>query len=196
MSFLPSSVAVSEMLAVLKTEKDKTKADFHSAVFVASIKWEAELLLALQEFREAGGFVGFQDEVRSSILAERRAERRVDLLAEGLVECRRAVSDKTTSLDEPCHWSFLHDGFDVKTGLQTVSDRTVVVRHGDPTMATERAALRVRILAAVKKEIREAITAKLDEDLKGQDARNREFANVQYRLAREKQMAIARTLCP
>jgi hypothetical protein len=147
MFFAPSSSDVSDTLAVLKAEKAVSKSHFYSAVATESIKWEAELLLALEEFRAAGGFVGIQDHLTSLILAEQRAEWPVD---------------KAVALDVPCHWSLLHDRMDVKTWLQTVSDRTVVVRSGEPTMATERAALRIRILLAVKKTIREAILAELE----------------------------------
>lgn len=188
MSFLPSSSAVSDYMALLKAEKAATKTAFHSSVAVASIKWEAELLLALQEFREAGGFVGIQEQLLSSIVRER--------LTVPKDEPKDKAKDKAKPvvLDVPCHWSFLDDRIDVKTLLLMVSDSTVVVRSGEPTMATERATLRIRILAAVKKGIREAVMAKLDEDLKEQNVRNLEFANVQYRMAREERMALDRVL--
>jgi hypothetical protein len=178
-SLLPSSSAVSECLARLRAEK--ASADpFRAAVAAASIQWEAELLLALEEFKRAGGFVGIQDELRLSIRRER-------LLS-------AAKDGKAAPLDVPCHWSFLHEGFDVKIGLLTVTEHTVCVRSGPPTMASERAALRIRILAAVIKELREAVTAKVDAE--DEFARTLACANAQYKLVVEEKRAVDRVLVP
>ena len=184
MSRFPSSQAVAKCMALLLKEKETP--DFNAEVVLASIKWEAELLLALEEFRTAGGFVGIQDELRLSIQAERRADRRAENL--GVPK-----APTIALLDVPCHWSLLHDKIDVKTWLQTVSDSTVVVRSGEPTLATERATLRIGILLAVKKTIREAVMADLDKD---QEARYREFADVQYRLARGERRTLDQVLHP
>jgi len=176
MSLLPSSSAVSERLIVVRQERALARAAFLAAVEAASVQWEAELLVALEEFRDAGGFVGIQDHLRSSIRRER-------LFA-------AAKDSNTVPLDVPSHWSFLHHEFDVKTGLLTVTEQTVCVRSGEPTMATERADLRIRILAAVKKELREAILA----DLEAQEVRDRALIEERDRATREEQEARQRLL--
>lgn len=164
-------------MARLREEKTAALLDpFRAAVAAASIRWEAELLLDLEDFKKAGGFVGFQDELRASIRKER-------LLSK---------DGKAAALDVPSHWSFLDDGFDVKIGLLTVTDRTVCVRSGAPTMTTERAALRIRILAAVKRELREAVAAEVDAE--DEYARALACANAQYALAVAERQAKDRVL--
>ena len=166
-------------MARLREEKTAALPDpFRAAVAAASIRWEAELLLDLEDFKRAGGFVGIQDELRSSIRKERLAV--------------APKGGKAVALDVPSHWSFLHDGFDVKTGLLTVTDQTVCVRSGAPTMATERAALRIRILAAVKKELREAVAVEVDAE--DEFKRALACANAQYTLAVAERQAKDRVL--
>jgi hypothetical protein len=69
----------------------------------------------------------------------------------------------------------------VQKALYSVSDKTALFYTGDPTMATERAALRICILATVKKEMREAITAELE----AQEAQDRALVAERNRLVQE-----------
>ena len=61
---------------------------------------------------------------------------------------------------------------------------------GDPTMATERASLRSRMLGAVKQEFRDAINAELEE----QDARDKALLEERARCQKEEQEARRRLL--
>lgn len=61
MSLVPSSPAVNEMLERMRAEKAAARA----AVEAAKVEWEAEMLLALEEFRDTGGFSEFYKSVVS-----------------------------------------------------------------------------------------------------------------------------------
>ena len=183
MSLIPSNTAVSERLALLREERAIAKAAFRSAVEVASIEWEAELLLALEEFRDAGGFATIQDRIRVEIQRERNSLR--DLYDHTNQSIRHPSNDHKVLCD-----IFLPDGLDVGKALASVSDSTALFHRGDPTMATERAALRIRILTAVKQEMRDAIKAEVD----AQTARDRALVEERNRLAQEERDARSRLM--
>ena len=176
MSLIPSNTAVSERLSILREERAVKKATFRSAVEAASIEWEAELLLALEEFRDAGGFATIQDRIRVEIQRERNP-----------FPIRTPCDDHHNKI--LCE-IFLPDEFDVGKALSCVSDSTAIFYTGDPTMETERAALRIRILTAVKQEMRDAIKAELD----AQTARDRALVDERNRVAQEERDARSRLM--
>jgi hypothetical protein len=181
MSLLPSSPAVSERLTFLREERAVAKAAFRSAVEAASIGWEAELLLALEEFRDAGGFVSIQDQIRAEIQREAmmRRERR-DLVVLGS-ESRHLP---------PLSDLFLAEIMDLTLAIQAARSDAVPRYKGDPTMETERAALRNRLLVAIRTELRDAIQADMD----AQGARDRAIVEQANRVAQEEMQARQRLM--
>ena len=188
MSLIPSNTAVSERLALLREERAIAKAAFRSAVEAASIEWEAELLLALEEFRDAGGFATIQDRIRVEIQRERNC------LTAYRDQCGTIIQRPCVPHDEQQNKKFcdifLPDRLDVGKALSCVYDSTALFHSGDPTMATERAALRIRILTAVKQEMRDAIKAEVD----AQTARDRALVEERNRLAQEERDARSRLM--
>lgn len=187
MSLLPSSSAVSERLIVLRQERLLARAAFRAAVEAASVEWEAELLLALEEVRDAGGFARVQERIREGIERERRAAAsphcRMAHGAPTRIPCDDARNTRLCEL-------FLADRLDLEAALLSVSSDATLFLKGDPTMATERAALRIRLLTGVYTEMREAILA----DLEAQETRDRALIEERDRATREEQEARQRLL--
>ena len=184
MSLVPSSAPVLNLLTTLRTEREAAKTAFRVAVAEASIRWEAELLLALEEYRDAGGFVPIRERIRME-LTQVRATRKDP--QQGSTPARYLVVPEQfkpfSEDDKRLHDIFLPDILDLNKAFIFAGANIKCV--GDPTMATERAALRSRILGAVKQEFRDVINAELD----AQDARDRALLEERDRLHREEQEA-------
>ena len=184
MSLLPSCPAVSDRLSVLREERAAARAAFRSAVDAASIAWEAELLLSLEEFRDAGGFERVQAALRAQIrlaLAQRcesfmpphiphiRPSKRDQAL---IIPLRPApVYRRDDAANQHLCDLFLADHLNLDEAFSAVSRDVELYIAGDPTMASYRAGLRIRILSGVRKEMYDAILAelKVQEDQKEKD---------------------------
>lgn len=184
MSLLPSSPAVFERLNALRDERAVAKAAFRSAVEAASVGWEAELLLSLEEFRDAGGFAAIQDQLRGVIKQEMARNRETRGFCSGNARETRVMPSRPSLLsdsrDKALCDLFLADVLDVNAAI-AVYGEIVLPHKGDPTMETERAALRIRILSNIRKEMRDAIQAELD----AQEAADRALVEERNRVARE-----------
>jgi len=202
MSLLPSCPAVSDRLSVLREERAVARAAFRSAVEAASIDWEAELLLSLEEFRDAGGFERVQASLRAQIQLEKRNESSIPAhihyeryLQRNQVQSvplRPAPMYRRDDVDNQrlCHL-FLADRLNLEEAFSTVSNDVELYIAGDPTMASYRAGLRIRILSGVRKEMYDAILAELkaQEDQKEKDRallEERRRAVVEEQAARQR----------
>ena len=76
--------------------------------------------------------------------------------------------------------TFLADKMDINKAIHCVQETTTFAIVGEPTMATERAALRIEILKKVTREIRDTLEAEQDE----QDEKDRAIVEEQ-RLAQQ-----------
>ena len=184
MSLLPSSPAVFERLNALRDERAIAKAAFRAAVEAASVGWEAELLLSLEEFRDAGGFAAVQDQLRGAIKYEMARNRQTRGFCGGTAHETRVMPSRPSMMvggrDRALCDLFLADVLDVNAAIAVHSE--IVLPHtGDPTMETERAALRIRILSNIRKEMRDAIQAELD----AQEAADRALVEERNRVAQE-----------
>ena len=168
MSLIPSSTPVLDMLTTLRAEREAAKTAFRAAVAEASIRWEAELLLLLEEYRDAGGFVPIQERVRMEVTQERsirKHSRHASMSVQHTIVPQHLQQFDVH--DKQIHEIFMPDIMDLNKAFLFAGANIKCV--GDPTMATERASLRSRMLGAVKQEFRDAISAELDE----QDARDK-----------------------
>jgi hypothetical protein len=160
----------------LREERAVARAAFRSAVEAASIDWEAELLLSLEEFRDAGGFDRVQASLRaqirleqcneSSIPAHIHYERYLQRNQAQSVPLRPApVYRRDDAANQRLCHLFLADHLNLDEAFSAVSNDVELYIAGDPTMASYRAGLRIRILSGVRKEMYDAILA----ELKAQD---------------------------
>ena len=164
MSLIPSNPAVEAKLLELREERAKARELFRLAVLRESVIWEAEILLELEEFREKGGFATVQDSIRREIQQKRdRTQREKE---EGWRQLQPAPT--VSYLTGESRDNFLADKIDIKKAISSVFEITAMSVIGEPTMTTERAALRIEILKKVKQEIRAALEA----DQAEQDARD------------------------
>ena len=173
MSLIPSNPTVEAKLVELREERAKARELFRLAVLHESVTWEAELLLDLEEFREKGGFATVQDSIRQEI---QRKRGRHDMNLGGLHQAEPAIY----YLDGDTQDIFLVDKMDIRKALGRVYDKAALHTIGEPTMVTERAALRIEILKKVKREIRNALEAEQVE----QDAKDRAIVE-EHRLAQQ-----------
>jgi hypothetical protein len=184
MSLLPSSPAVFERLNALRDERAIAKAAFRAAVEAASVGWEAELLLSLEEFRDAGGFAAVQDQLRGVIKHEMARNRQTRGFCGGTAHETGVMPSRPSMMvggrDRTLCDLFLADVLDVNAAI-AVQGKIVLPHTGDPTMETERAALRIRILSNIRKEMRDAIQAELD----AQEAADRALVEERNRVAQE-----------
>ena len=165
MSLIPSNPTVEAKLVELREERAKARELFRLAVLHESVTWEAEILLELEAFREKGGFATVQDSIRREIQQKRDRTQR-----EKEERWRQLPPAPTVSyLTGESQDNFLADKIDIKKAISSVFEITAMSVIGEPTMATERAALRIEILKKVKQEIRAALEA----DQAEQDARDR-----------------------
>ena len=198
MSLLPSCPAVSDRLSVLREERAAARAAFLSAVEAASIDWEAELLLSLEEFRDAGGFERVQAALRAQIrlaLAQRcesslpahvHYERYLQRNQVHIVPLRPApVYRKDDAANQRLCDLFLADRLNLDEAFHAVTNDVELYVAGDPTMASYRAGLRIRILSGVRKEMYDAILA----ELKVQEDKDRALLEERRRAVIEEQAA-------
>lgn len=189
MSLIPSSTSVLDMLTTLRAEREAAKTVFRAAVAEASIRWEAELLLLLEEYRDAGGFVPLQEQCRLQITREREIRKQQALSGRSMppMVVQGAIVPQHlkpfSEADKHIHDIFIPDIIDLNKAFLLAGAHIKCV--GDPTMATERASLRSRIIGAVKQEYRDAINAELDE----QDARDKALLEERARGQKEEQEA-------
>jgi len=181
MSLIPSSAAVQEKLERMREEKAAARAVFLAAVDVAKVDWEAELLLALEEFRDAGGFEAFhkkvlthfeafnrqtqqQGGIRSKPTFKEQLERYFSNATSGYQHLQKEGAGDILSV-------FLADKMDVKTMLYY--GHADIAFHGfeGPTMASERAALRHAMLKVVRNEV----LAPIQEEMRLEEERDRAF---------------------
>lgn len=184
MSLIPSSIPVLDMLTTLRAEREIAKTAFRVAVAEASIRWEAELLLLLEEYRDAGGFVPIQERLRMEVTQERNIRKqthRVSMPVQHTIVPQHL--QPFAGHDEQIHNIFIPDIMDLNKAFVFAGANIKCV--GDPTMATERASLRSRMLGAVKQEFRDAINAELEE----QDARDKALLEERTRGQKEEQAA-------
>jgi len=171
MSLIPSNPAVQEKLIQLREERARARELFRLAVLHESVRWEAELLLELEEFREKGGFAIVQDSIRREI----RRKRMMD--DSGRPEQVPSISENHIKHVQEV---FLADKIDSSKAFACTHETTALHTVGDPTMATERAILRIEILKKVTREIRDALEAEQDE----QDAKDRALVE-EHRLTQQ-----------
>jgi len=158
MSLIPSNPAVEAKLVELREERAKARELFRLAVLHESVAWEAETLLELEEFREKGGFATVQDSIRQEI-HNRRNQRMMG---------SPPPAPKVYCLAAELRDNFLADKIDIRKAISCIHKTTALSVIDEPTMATERAALRFDIIKKVKQEIRAALEAEQDE----QDAKD------------------------
>ena len=175
MSLIPSSAPVLDLLTALRAEREVAKTAFRAAVAEASIRWEAELLLLLEEYRDAGGFVPIQAQIRQAIVQERQTRKQHPHLPMRV--------QQFAGHEQQIHDIFIPDIMDLNRAFTFAGAQIKCV--GDPTMATERACLRSRMLGAVKQEFRDAINAELDD----QEARDKALLEERARGLKEEQEA-------
>ena len=181
MSLIPSSAAVQEKLERLREEKAAVRTAFLAAVEVAKVDWEAEFLLALEEFRDGGGFEAFhqavvttfeafnkqnlhQGGIRSKPTFKELVERyyQHNTQRSNLVKIEGAVDILSV---------FLADKMDVRPMLYY--GHANIAFHGfeGPTMASERAAMRHAMLKVVRNEV----LAPIQEEMRLEEERDRAF---------------------
>ncbi len=196
MSLLPSCPAVSDRLSVLREERAAARAAFRSAVEAASIDWEAELLLSLEEFRDAGGFERVQAALRSQIQLE---QSNAIYMPSHIPHIKPSKQNQAHSLplrpapvyrrDDAANQRlcdlFLADHLNLDEAFGAVSRDIELYIAGDPTMASYRAGLRIRILSGVRKEMYDAILA----ELKVQEEKDRALLEERRRAVIEEQAA-------
>ena len=165
MSLIPSNPAVEAKLLELREERAKARELFRLAVLRESVTWEAETLLELEEFREKGGFATVQDSLRQEIQQKR---------VQGMYNrCNQVMGSPQPAptvyyLTGEYLDNFLADKIDIRKAISRIHGKTAIPVIDEPTMATERAALRFDIVKKVKQEIRAALEAEQDE----QDAKD------------------------
>jgi len=190
MALIPSSSAVQEKLERLRAEKAAIRAAFLAAVEATKVEWEAELLLALEEFRDAGGFTDFYKAVLAQFEIFNRPDHlevfyRADhhgkpkgqkMYFKELLEQYYQNNTKRSNLvkrpgadDIPS--LFLADKMDIKSMLYYGFEEIVFYGHEGPTMASERAALRYAMLKTVRNEI----LAPIQEEMRVEEEKDRAF---------------------
>lgn len=159
MSLTPSSIQVEAKLNQLREARVASLAAFRTAVEEARIGWEAELILALEEFRGTTGFFEIQKSICATIPRLRGAE---IAWAVGGGKGPSPYRDKhSSSNSRPYHikedrWREIYypDVLDIKQALQQSRPDTIpptVV--GDPTIKSERANFRYTYLKGVYEEL-------------------------------------------
>ena len=180
MSLIPSSAAVQEKLERLREENAAARAAFLAAVEIAKVDWEAVLLLALEEFRDAVGFEAFHKKVLMQFEAYNRQHQdqggiRSKLTFKELIERYYQHNTQRSNLVKIAGSFdilsvFLADKMDIKTMLYYGED---IAFHGfeGPTMVSERAALRHAMLKVVRNEV----LAPIQEEMRVEEERDRAF---------------------
>lgn len=188
MSLIPSSSIVEVKLSQLREERAATLAAFRAAIKKAQIEWEAELILALEEFRDAGGFARIQEGIRAA------KQRQVGHIRD---DSFSTFSNSSSSRDmypiSEDRWRDIYypDILDIKQALQQsrphVIPPTII---GDPTLKSERANFRYNYLKGVNEELQLACQTEADRQkardlafLESRRAAQQEEAEVRRRLS-------------
>lgn len=175
MSLVPSSSAVNEMLERMRAEKAAARA----AVEVAKVEWEAEMLLALEEFRDAGGFSDFHKLVAISFDGTKKQNMHQhhsklyfkELLDRYDQNMKAQYAFKQREGACSIQSLFLADKMDIKTMLYYGFEDIAFHNHEGPTMASERAALRHAMLKVVRNEV----LAPIQEEMRVEEEKDRAF---------------------
>ena len=185
MSLIPSSSAVNKMLERMRAEKAAMKATFLAAVEVAKVEWEAELLLALEEFRDAGGFSNFHKSVttlfetlnKPYLPGMSRGPKKYfkDLLDQYYQNMKVQYAFKQREGACSILSLFLADKMDIKAMLYYGFEDMVFHGHEGPTMASERAALRHAMLKVVRNEVLAPIQEEMRVEEERRSALNQEY---------------------
>ena len=195
MSLIPSSIQVESKLSQLREARVASLAAFRAAVEEARIGWEAELILALEEFRDTAGFLEIRDRIRATIPRLRGPE---IARAVGGGEMPR-MSGHDPSFSEFSNSSRLHqikedrwreiyypDVLDIKLALQQSRPNTTSPDiKGEPTMISERANFRYNYLKDVYDKLELAYRAEAEQ----QQARDLEFLRSRRGLQKEEAAA-------
>jgi len=194
MSLIPSNSLVEVKLSHLREERAAALAAFRAAVEEARIGWEAELILALEEFRDAGGFVGIQEGIRMANQREENDKRfgRIGNANDIISSHFNLSSSLPTYQIEENRWQLIYypDVLDIKQALQQARPTTIPPTIvGDPTMKSERANFRYTYLKGVYEELKLACQTEADRQqakdlafLESRRAAHQEEAEVRRRL--------------
>ena len=183
MSLIPSNSLVEAKLNQLREERAAKLAAFRAAVEEARIGWEAELILGLEEFRDAGGFVTVQEGIRSK-------KEREDPRAAYNQVYTSATSDSSSPFqirEDKWQQVFFPDVLDIKLALEYSKPNYIPAEiKGDPTMISERANFRYKYLKGVYEELQQA--SKTEADLQ----RQKDLTFLELRRADQREEAEAR----
>jgi hypothetical protein len=194
MSLIPSNSLVEVKLSQLREERAAALAAFRAAVEEARIGWEAELILALEEFRDAGGFVGIQEGIRMANQREVNDKRfgRIGNANDIISSHFNLSSSLPTYQIEENRWQLIYypDVLDIKQALQQARPTTIPPTIvGDPTMKSERANFRYTYLKGVYEELKLACQTEADR----QEAKDLAFLESR-RAAQQEEVEVRRRL--
>ena len=183
MSLIPSSIQVESKLSQLREARVASLAAFRAAVEEARIGWEAELILALEEFRDTRGFDRIQEGIRASkqhIVGRIRDNSHFPSNSSSSPPVRQIK-------DEIWREVFHPDVMDIKRALQHAhSNTTPPDIVGDPTMISERANFRYNYLKGVNEELTLACQTEADRQMA------RDLAFLESRRGLQEEEAAAR----
>jgi hypothetical protein len=188
MSLIPSSPLVEVKLNQLREERAAKLAAFKVAVEEARIGWEAELILALEEFRDAGGFTKIQEEICAPRIREQEDPRA------NYNKVYRCIPNDESSVEPPYYigeneWqrAFYPDIVDCRQALHYSRQNLIIPEiKGDPTMISERANFRYKYLKGVYEELK--LNSQTEADLQ----RKKDLAFLELRRADQREEAEAR----
>jgi hypothetical protein len=194
MSLIPSNSLVEVKLSQLREERAAALAAFRAAVEEARIGWEAELILALEEFRDAGGFVGIQEGIRMANQREVNDKRfgKIGNANDIISSHFNLSSSLPTCQIEENRWRDIYypDILDIKQALQQARPTTIPPTIvGDPTMISERANFRYTYLKGVYEELKLACQTEADR----QEAKDLAFLESR-RAAQQEEVEVRRRL--
>jgi hypothetical protein len=186
-ALIPSTTLVEERLKVLRLERAATLAAFRKEVEAAKIHWEAELLLALEELQESGGFADAEEKIKREITVERQNQRN-----RGGSHPRHSGGSSPISIPHEATNKlrseiFLPDIFDIKQALLMTSTHNnyPLIRVGDPTFLTERADFRIQFLSSVIQQLYKIVEAQID----AKDAEDRALLEEQRKIQEKLRIA-------
>jgi len=167
MAFGPSNYIVRDKLAVLREERTAAYAEFKRTVELAKYDWEAELLLDLEEFRDAGGFIPIQKEIQRLSQFGRGhplfgIPRNLDEMPTATVTTITTITtiDRGKPPYSLTNWKqnildiFLADVLDIRSALSYAQENRIIYIDGQHTLLTERALFRFQFLVSVNNELR------------------------------------------
>ena len=172
MSLIPSSTLVEVKLSQLREARVASLEAFRAAVEEARIGWEAELILALEEFRDTTGFLEIRDGIRAKIPRLRGPE--IARAVGGGEMPRLSGHPYFSAYSNSSHpyqikedrWREIYypDVLDIKQALQqSRPDTTPPDIKGEPTMISERANFRYNYLKDVYEKLHSAYRAEADQ---------------------------------